>query len=90
MPAFFTLTEDGETSTMNDPSLFDFSFVKTNDEALEPIGALPCSEMLAKYVQDEETRNAMLSEFLELEDTFLCPDTPSYELYQKGWIYSTS
>ena len=86
MPAFFTLTD---TQQYNDRSLFDFNFVRfDNITILETIDALPCSEMLAKYVQDEETRNAMSKEFLGNEDIFLCPDTASYELYQKGWIYT--
>ena len=86
MPAFLTLTDNAQ---YNDRSLFDFHFVKWDSATkIETVDALPCSEMLSKYVQDEETRNAMTKEFLGEEDTFLCPDTPSYELYKEKWFYS--
>ena len=63
MPAFFALTKD--TQQYNDRELFDFHFVKwdfansTKATVIETVDALPCSDMLAKYVQDEETRNDM-------------------------------
>ena len=61
MPAFFTQTD----AQYNDRTLFDFYFIKwdfansTKATVIETVDALPCSDMLAKYVQDEETRNDM-------------------------------
>ena len=62
LPAFFALTNG---TLYNDRDLFDFQFVKwdfansTLELKVETVDALPCIDMLAKYVQDEETRNDM-------------------------------
>jgi len=56
----------------------------------ETVKALPCSEVIPKYISDSHIQAEILSEFMTLETLFLCPDTPKFELFLPAWLYSNN
>ena len=54
---------------------------------MEYLAAKPCSEIIPKYVEDENIQKEILAQFTPLENTFLCPDTPNYEIFLSAWIF---
>lgn len=94
MPSFYIATPDATTglTSFNDATMFDFSFQEVIPDLTAPEGfitktidALPCKDVVPKYVTNEITAKAILLEFGELTEEFLCPDTPSYTLYIEQW-----
>ena len=50
------------------------------------IDAMPCVDMVKKYVTDEYTQLQMIEEFALKQEIFLCPDAASWELFYPSWL----
>ena len=92
LPAFYIISNaNADTeATYNDLNYFTYEYqtkvLKDGVETNTTIAALPCSEIVPKYVSDPYTRAQILDEFAQQEDVFLCPDLASYELYYPSWL----
>ena len=98
-PAFYIFTgaeyaDDGTLTTeasYNDLTYFDYKFMlysnnTSGDQVNTTYTAALCKEVIPKYISDEYYLDQIKQEFGLKYDTFLCPDTPSYNLYYPAWL----
>ena len=98
-PAFYIYTgaeydADGTIITeasYNDLKYFSFKFMQySNSTSGKQVNttydAAPCKDVIPKYISDEYYLDQIKQEFGLKYDTFLCPDTPSYNLFYPAWL----
>ena len=94
-PAFYIFTagsdDDGTKATYNNLDYFDYQFtLRQKDENgnmnNSTITATKCDSVIPKYISDSYTQSQIQSEFGMKWETFLCPDTESYELFYPYWL----
>ena len=80
-PAFYLYTTDADGfSSVNNETLFDFSFEIKTVSSTREVPAIYCNDFVEKYVSSEYSRQQILSQFYYNGKIFLCPDLASYKL----------
>ena len=98
-PAFYIFTgaeydDDGtmiSEASYNNEKYFNFTFVNYSNSTSDPLvnttyAAKPCKDVIPKYITDEYYLDQIKQEFGLKYDRFLCPDTPSYNLFYPAWL----
>ena len=65
LPAFYIQTENSDRTdrTYNDETYFSYSFTLSNKEVNQTVAALPCDDIVPKYISDPYTRAQIIEEF---------------------------
>ena len=97
-PAFYIFTGAGEDAdgtmteaSYNDEKYFDFKFMQYSNstsghQVNTTYAAAKCKDVIPKYITDEYYLDQIKQEFGLKYDRFLCPDTPSYNLFYPAWL----
>ena len=79
---------DDRPGTYNDETKFEilFSISKSGEDDKE-VAAIPCDEAISKYVGDSDpTADLIRVNFGEDIDKYVCPDAPSFSVYEKNFM----
>ena len=70
--------------------MFTYSFEIHGHEGKTTVDAIPCKSALHKYISDETHKQEILDLYGKNIGRFVCPDIPSFEIWDKTFFLFTS